>query len=433
MRHFSYRNGHLYCELVSIEKVAGEVGTPFYLYSQRTLLENYRGFESALGKIRRLVCYAFKANSNSTLCKILAEAGSGAEVASLGELRQALELGVPGRKIILNGNGKTIEEMELAIKSNILMINVDSFEELVLLNRVAVRLGKKARIALRINPDIEPHTHPYIATGVKKGKFGFELERAVEGYKLAKRLGNLEISGIHMHIGSQITRIEPFIRGLKKLITISDKLKEIGINLDYVNVGGGLGITYWNERPPTPAGYARALVPLIKKITSRGIFEPGRAIVGNAGILVTKVVYIKEMFSKKFVVVDAGMSDFIRPTLYNAYHEIKPVKLQEVAKGRWELERPSFWPPATRKAMVVDVVGPICESGDFFAKDRALPKVAPGELLAIFCAGAYGFTMSSNYNSRCRAAEILVRKERYDIIRERETYQDLIKGQGIVG
>jgi len=427
MGHFSYRNGYLFCEGVSVEKVAGEVGTPFYLYSHRSLLENYRSFESGLGKIRHLVCYAFKANSNSTLCKILVNAGSGAEVASLGELRQALELGVPSRKIVLNGNGKTIEEMELAIKSDILTINVDSFEELVLLNRVAGRLGKKARIALRINPEIEPHIHPYIATGLRKGKFGFELGRAIEGYKLAERLENLEICGIHMHIGSQITRIEPFIRGLKKLITISDKLKEIGINLEYVNVGGGLGIAYWNERPPTPANYARALIPLIRKIGSKGIFEPGRAIVGNAGILVTKVLYIKEMFSKKFVVVDAGMSDFIRPTLYNAYHEIKPVKLEELTKGKWELERPSFWPPSTRKVMVADVVGPICESGDFFAKNRALPKVVAGDLLAIFCAGAYGFTMSSNYNFRCRAAEILVRKERYDIIRERETYQDLIK------
>jgi len=428
MRHFSYRNGHLYCEGVSVEKIAREVGTPFYLYSHRILLENYRSFHSGLEKIRHLICYAFKANSNTTLCKILANAGSGADVASLGELKQALELGLPGRKIILNGNGKTIEEMELAIKSDILMINVDSFEELALLNRVAVRLGKKARIALRVNPDIDPHTHPYIATGVRRGKFGFELAGAIEGYRLAKRLGNIEICGIHMHIGSQVTTIEPFIRGMKKLITVSDNLKKMGINLDYVNVGGGLGITYWNERPPTPASYARALIPLIKKITSRGIFEPGRAIVGNAGILVTKILYIKEMFSKKFVVVDAGMSDFIRPTLYNAYHEIKPVQLEEVAKGRLQLERPSLWPAGTRKVMVTDIVGPICESGDFFAKDRNLPKVSAGDLLAVFCAGAYGFTMSSNYNSRRRPAEILVNKGKYSIIRERETFQDLIKG-----
>ena len=428
MRHFSYWNGHLYCEGVSVEKIAREVGTPFYLYSHRILLDNYRSFHSGLGKIRHLICYAFKANSNATLCKILADAGSGADVASLGELKQALELGLPGRKIILNGNGKTVEEMELAIKSDILMINVDSFEELALLNRVAVRLGKKARIALRINPDIEPHTHPYIATGVRRGKFGFELARAIEGYRLAQRLGNLEICGIHMHVGSQVTTVEPFIRALKKLITVSDNLKKVGINLEYVNVGGGLGITYWNERPPTSASYARALIPLIKKITSRGIFEPGRAIVGNAGILVTKILYIKEMFSKKFVVVDAGMSDFIRPTLYNAYHEIKPVQLEEVAKGRLQLERPSLWPMGTRKVMVTDIVGPICESGDFFAKDRNLPKISAGDLLAVFCAGAYGFTMSSNYNTRRRPAEVLVRKERYSIVRERETFQDLIKG-----
>jgi len=433
MNHFSYRDGHLFCEGVSVEKVAAEVGTPFYLYSHTTLLENYQSFEEGLGKIEYLICYAFKANSNPSICKILANAGSGAEVASLGELKQAIELGIPGKKIVLNGNGKTIEEMELAIKSDILMVNVDSFEELALLNRVSGRLGKKARIALRINPDIEPYTHPYIATGVKKGKFGFELERAVEGYEVAKRLGNLEIGGIHMHIGSQITRMEPFIRGLKKLVTVSDKLKKMGISLEYVNVGGGLGIAYRNERPPTPASYGHALIPLIEKIASKAIFEPGRAIVGNAGILVTKILYMKGMFSKKFIVVDAGMSDFIRPALYNAYHEIKPVRLEEMAKGRWKLERPSFWPPGTRKAMKADVVGPICESGDFFAKDRSLPRVASGDLLVVFCTGAYGFSMSSNYNYRCRPPEILVREERYATIRKRETYQDLVGTHMVTG
>jgi len=411
-----------------VEKIAADVGTPFYLYSQRAILDNYRSFERGLGRIRHLVCYAFKANSNSTICKILANAGSGAEVASLGELKQALQLGFSWAKIVFNGNGKSVEEMELAIKSDILMINVDSFEELVLLNQVAERLGKRARIALRINPGVEPHTHPYIATGVKRGKFGFELERAVEGYELARRLGNLEICGIHMHIGSQITTLEPFVRALKKLVTISDRLKDIGIRLEYVNVGGGLGIAYWNERPPTPENYARTLIPLIRKIGSKCILEPGRAIVGNAGILVTRILYIKETFLKKFIVVDAGMSDFIRPTLYNAYHEIKPVKLTEAAKGKWELERPSSWPPGTRRAMVAEVVGPICESGDFFAKERALPEVSAGDLLAVLCAGAYGFTMSSNYNSRCRPAEVLVRKESYDIIRKRETFEDLVKG-----
>jgi len=411
-----------------VEKIAADVGTPFYLYSQRAILDNYRSFERGLGRIRHLVCYAFKANSNSTICKILANAGSGAEVASLGELKQALQLGFSWAKIVFNGNGKSVEEMELAIKSDILMINVDSFEELVLLNQVAERLGKRARIALRINPGVEPHTHPYIATGVRRGKFGFELERAVEGYELARRLGNLEICGIHMHIGSQITTLEPFVRALKKLVTISDRLKDIGIRLEYVNVGGGLGIAYWNERPPTPENYARTLIPLIRKIGSKCILEPGRAIVGNAGILVTRILYIKETFLKKFIVLDAGMSDFIRPTLYNAYHEIKPVKLTEAAKGKWELERPSSWPPGTRRAMVAEVVGPICESGDFFAKERALPEVSAGDLLAVLCAGAYGFTMSSNYNSRCRPAEILVRKESYDIIRKRETFEDLVKG-----
>lgn len=428
MRHFSYRNGELYCEEVPIEKVAQEVGTPFYLYSYGTLIENYRNFENALKKISHLVCYAFKANSNSTLCTILVNAGCGAEVASLGELKQALDLGVPSRKIILNGNGKTIEEMELAIKSNIMMVNVDSFEELFLLNQVAIRLGKKARIALRVNPDIEPHTHPYVATGIAKSKFGFELDRVLEAYKLARRLGNLEICGIHMHIGSQITRLEPFVSGLKKLITVSDKLKKNGIRLQHVNVGGGLGITYWNERPPTPKSYARALMPLIRKIGSKGIFEPGRAIVGNAGILVAKVLYVKEMFSKRFLVVDSGMSDFIRPTLYNAYHEIKPVRIEQTIKGKWIVERPSSWPPGTKRVMVADIVGPICESGDFFAKDRVLPKVASGDFLAIFSTGAYGFTMSSNYNSRYRPCEVLVKKDGYSIIRRRETYQDLLKG-----
>jgi len=395
-----------------VEDIAREVGTPFYLYSYGTLINHYRNFNKALAELEHLVCYAYKANSNLALCKILAEEGCGADVVSGGELRKALQAGVPPDKIVFNGNGKTVEEMELALQAGILMFNVDSRPELLLLNEVAARQGKKARIALRVNPDIDPQTHPHIATGLKESKFGFEFSQVIEGYKLAQTLKNIDITGIQMHIGSQITRVDPFVEALKKIVNLAGELEKLDIKIEYVNVGGGLGITYSDEDPPPLADYAQSVIPAIKRIGVKGIFEPGRVLAGNAGILVTKVLYVKETQNKTFVVVDAGMGDLFRPAFYSAYHEIRPVTLQ-----------------AESRKLKADIVGPICESGDFLARDREIPAVKSGDFLAVFSAGAYGFSMSSNYNSRLRPAEVLVKEDKFRIVRKRETYEDLGRGE----
>ncbi len=412
MHDFKYIDGELYSERVKVEDIAREVGTPFYLYSHRTLINHYRNFEKALSGLEHLVCYAYKANSNLALCKVLAEEGCGADAVSAGEIIKALQAGVPPEKIVFNGNGKTAKEMELALQSNILMFNVDSRPELLLLNEVAGKTGKKAGIALRVNPDIDPQTHPHIATGLKESKFGFEFSRVIEGYKLAQSLKHIEVVGIHMHIGSQITTVKPFVEALKKIVNLATELKSLGIKIAYVNVGGGVGITYSDEQPPTLSDYAQSVIPVLKGIGAKGIFEPGRVLVGNAGILLTRVLYVKETSNKTFVVVDAGMGDLFRPAFYAAYHEIRPVKLR-----------------AESRKLKADIVGPICESGDFLAKDREIPEVKSGALLAVFSAGAYGFSMSSNYNSRLRPAEVLVKGETFRVVRERETYEDLTRGE----
>ncbi len=410
MNGFKYIGGELYSEDVKVAEIAEEVGTPFYLYSFDALLNNYYDFESAFSGLDSLVCYAYKANSNLALCKVLAEVGCGADVVSEGELRKALQVGVPPGKIVFNGNGKMARELSFALKHCILMFNVDSDEEIMLLNSTAGEMRKKARISLRVNPDINPKTHPHIATGLKESKFGFEISSAIESYRLANELENLEVTGIHIHIGSQITSLEPFMDALEKIAPLLTKLKDVGIGLKYLNVGGGLGITYSNEPPLLLSDYRQAIASLVKATGLKIIFEPGRRLVGNAGILITQVLYLKETPHKKFVVVDAGMNDLIRPAFYDAYHEIKPVK-DEV----------------TTDKIVADVVGPLCECGDFLAKDREIPRVRRKDFLAIFSAGAYGFSMSSNYNSRCRGAEVLVRGDKFQVVRERETYRDLIR------
>ena len=415
MHDFNYVDGQLYGERVKVEDIARETGTPFYLYSYKTLTNHYRNFEKALSGFEHLICHAYKANSNLALCRVLAGEGCGADVVSGGELRKALQSGVPPGKIVFNGNGKTSEEMELALRSDILMFNVDSQPELFLLNEVAGKIEKRARIALRVNPDIDPQTHPHIATGLRESKFGFEFSRVIKGYKIAQDLKNIEIAGIHMHIGSQITRVDPFVEALKKIVSLASELKSLGIKIEYVNVGGGLGITYSDEKPPTLTDYAQSVIPLIKRIDAKGIFEPGRVLTGNAGILVTKVLYVKETSTKKFIVVDAGMGDLFRPAFYSAYHAIRPVK-----------------PNAGSRMMKADIVGPICESGDFLAKDREIPEVKSGDLLAVFSAGAYGFSMSSNYNSRLRPEEVLVTEDAFRTVRKRETYEDLIRGEEII-
>ncbi len=411
MHEFKYRDNELYCEDVPVAKIAGEVGTPFYLYSLKTLRNHYRVFESSFSEIPHIISFAVKANSNLAILNILAREGCGADIASGGELFRALEAGIDPRKIVYAGVGKTKEEIRYAIESDILFFNVESAQELKVIDEVARSLGRKARVSLRVNPDIDPRTHPYISTGLKKHKFGIGIERALDEYKTASLLKNIDLAGVHCHIGSQMTEIEPFIGALKGILSLAVDLKSAGIDIKYIDVGGGLGITYNDEEPPHPKDLADAIMPLIKDLGCEVILEPGRIITGNAGILVSKVLYVKEGEGKRFIIVDAGMNDLIRPSLYDAYHEILPVVKDE------------------RKKVVADVVGPICESSDFLAREREVNEFCPDELLAVMSAGAYGFTMSSNYNSRRRVPEVLVKGDRHYIIRTRERYEDLIRGE----
>ena len=412
MHHFQYRDDHLMCEEVSIERIAEEVGTPFYLYSHATLVHHFQVFDQAFADIPHLVCFAMKANSNAATLKLFADLGSGADVVSGGELYRALRAGIPPSRIVFAGVGKTREEMGFALKSDILMFNVESPQELRLLNDVAGAMGTKARVALRINPDVDPNTHPYIATGLKKSKFGIDISLAMEEYRVAKELQHIEVVGVHQHIGSQITEIAPFVDSLVKVAGLIAELRDHGFAIKYLDVGGGLGITYKDEDPPVPRVFAEAMIAVIKNLGCTIVLEPGRVIVGNAGVLVTKVLYDKRTPAKHFIVVDAGMNDLIRPSLYGSFHSILPAR-QETG----------------RETVVVDVVGPVCESGDFLAKDRSMPAPKPGELLVVMSAGAYGYTMSSNYNSRPRPPEIMVKGDRYFTIRERESYEDLIRNE----
>ncbi|HET7438754.1 MAG TPA: diaminopimelate decarboxylase, partial [Nitrospira sp.] len=393
MHNFEYRQGELYCEQVAVSQIAKEVGTPCYIYSHATLIRHVRAYDSAFKNIPHLIAFAMKANSNLAILRLMAKEGSGVDIVSGGELFRALKAGVPASKIVFAGVGKNAEEIRDALKADILMFNVESSAEIHALNDVAASLGKKARVALRINPDIDPKTHPYISTGLKKSKFGIAADRAVEEFTLASSLGHIEVIGVHAHIGSQLTEVTPFVESLKKVITLVQTLKGQGINIQYLNIGGGLGITYSDEKPPLPQELADALSPLVKDLNLTLVMEPGRVIVGNAGILVTKALYEKIGETKRFIIVDAAMNDLIRPSLYSAYHDIRPVS--EVL--------------LTRPKHAVDVVGPICESGDFLAKDRTLPEVKPGDLLAVMSAGDYGFVMASNYNSRPRVPEVLVK------------------------
>lgn len=411
MHDFNYIGNELYCEKIPVEKIIKEVGTPVYIYSARTLKNHYRAVDTAFTEIPHIICFAVKANSNIHILKLLAEEGSGADIVSGGELYRALKGGIDPGKIVFAGIGKTGEEITFALESGILMFNVESSLELQKINKIAGNMGLKARVALRINPDIDPMTHPYISTGLRKSKFGIDIKRALEEYEAASTLPNIEVVGIHKHIGSQITEVSPFVEAMEKILDLADRLKEKGIEIKYIDAGGGLGIRYEEEAPPHPDELGSALIPLLKDREWTIIFEPGRVIVGNAGILVTKVLYLKEGEIKNFIIVDAGMNDLLRPSLYDAYHEIIHMKKKEGSE------------------ITADVVGPICESGDFLARDRKIIRPEPDDYLAVMSAGAYGFTMSSNYNSRPRAAEVLVEDDKYTVIRKRESYEDLIKGE----
>jgi len=413
MHDFHYEGREMWCEETPVAKIAAEVGTPVYIYSHRTLKNHFRVFDDAFSSIPHLTCFAAKANSNIAILKIFVREGGGVDIVSGGELYRALRAGVDPQKVVYSGVGKKIEEIEYALETNILMFNVESFQELEVINACAARLKKKAGIALRVNPDVDPETHPYISTGLKENKFGINVEKSRQAYLQAKKYKHLDIKGISCHIGSQLTKVSPFIDALDRLKNLLRMLREAGIDIRYIDLGGGLGITYKDETPPHPSEYADAIIQASRDISGTFIFEPGRVIVGNAGILVSTVLYLKENDDKKFIVVDAGMNDLVRPSLYKSYHSI-----QQVKKTR-------------RKEIVADVVGPICESGDYLAKDRKLPGFVRGELMAVMSAGAYGFTMSSNYNSRPRAAEVLVIGNQYHVIRKREGFHELIRGEKI--
>ena len=412
MHFFGYRGKRFYAEGVAVEKIAGAIGTPLYIYSRKTLKRHYAAFTEAFSKAPHLICFSIKANSNISVLKAFAEENSGFDIVSGGELFRALKAGADPGKIVFSGVGKRADEIEYAIKSDILMFNVESPQELRAIDSIAGRLRKKANISIRVNPDVDPLTHPYISTGLKKNKFGIETSLAVKEYVFAKNnLKNVAPIGVDCHIGSQITKIEPFADALRKTAGLVSTLRREGLAIKYLDMGGGLGITYDTETPPHPSRYGEAVMEGTRGLDVTLIFEPGRSIVGNAGILVTEVIYTKKNAEKNFVIVDAAMNDLARPSLYGSYHAIKAVK------------------DAGGAEITADVVGPICESGDFLAKDRIVPDVKPGDLLAVMSAGAYGFSMSSNYNSRPRAAEVMVDGREFAVIRERETLKDLIRGE----
>lgn len=407
MHHFEYRGGELYAEDVPVRELAERHGTPLYVYSAATLRRHYEAFDSAFEGQERLTCYSVKANSNLGVLRLLGALGAGMDIVSGGELHRALKAGIPAGRIVYSGVGKRPEEIEQALEAGILMFNVESVGELERIGRIASRTGRTADISLRINPDVDPKTHPYISTGMKKNKFGLDMGTAMATYLRARDMPGVNPVGIDCHIGSQLTTLEPFLEALDKLLDFWRALGAEGIAIKYLDLGGGLGITYDAEEPPHPREFGRALAERLRGLPLKLILEPGRVIAGNAGILVSRVLYTKDTPSKHFLIADAAMNDLIRPSLYGSYHKIIPV----LEQGR------------PRRA--ADVVGPICESGDFLARDRELPEVEQDELLAVLSAGAYGFTMSSNYNSRPRAAELIVDGAEVIVARRRETYADL--------
>jgi diaminopimelate decarboxylase len=418
MNYFEYRNGEMFAENVPVKRIAEEVGTPAYVYSLGTLKRHFRVFDQAFARVPHIVCFSVKANSNIALLRTFINEGGGFDIVSGGELFRVLTAGADPKKIVFSGVGKKREEIEYALDSGILMFNVESDHEMIALDEIAGQMGKKAPISLRINPDVDPQTHPYISTGMKKAKFGVDLKRSVESYKKAAALAHLEVVGVDCHIGSQLTSVSPFVDALARVREYLDRvlvgsLKKEGARIRYLDLGGGLGISYKDEMPPHPEEYANAIIQGLEGLEVTLILEPGRVIVGNAGILITEVQYLKDTDEKNFVIVDAGMNDLIRPALYGSYQEIRPV----VETGA--------------EKIVADIVGPICESGDFFAKDREIGRPGRGDLLAVMSAGAYGFTMASNYNSHPKPPEVLVDGDKYYVVRARETMEDLIRGETI--
>lgn len=417
MHEFKYKNNQLYCEGIKVRDLAEKFGTPLYVYSYHTLISHFLKLEQAFKSINPLICYSVKANSNLAILKALVDKGSGLDIVSGGELFRALRAGCSPKKIVYASVGKTEKEIEYAIRKGILFFNVESLPELEAINIISKKLHKTANVAIRINPDVEPKTHKYITTGKLTNKFGIDLRSARQILLMRRAFTNIKIEGLHIHIGSQITESSPYVEAVRKVVAFIGLLKREGLFLEYLNIGGGLGIIYDKETPQTAKKFAQKVLPLLEKTKLKIIMEPGRFVCGNGGALVTKVLYVKNTPKKKFIIVDAGMNDLIRPALYGAYHNILPLQANRQT-GKQANEK-------------VDIVGPICESGDFFAKDRLLPKMKEGCYLAIMGSGAYGFSMSSNYNSRRRVAEVMVVKDEPFVIRKRESYADLIRNEMI--
>jgi len=414
MNHFKYKDQILFAENVDLRRVAKEVGTPCYVYSRATLERHWHAFDRVFKDHDHIVCYAVKANSNLAVLNILARLGSGFDIVSGGELERVLRAGGEPQKIVFSGIGKTRAEMKRALEVGVYCFNVESFSELKALNEVAGLELKTANVSIRINPDVDAGTHPYISTGLKENKFGIDFEQALSIFELAASLPNIKVSGIDCHIGSQLSELAPFVDALKRMLVLVDKLQAADISLTHIDVGGGLGVTYSDEQPPSPAEYAKAILAELKQRELKIILEPGRAIAANAGILMTQINYLKNSEHKNFAIVDAAMNDLLRPSLYQIWQNIIPVDKTQISPE-----------------LVYDIVGPVCETGDFLGKDRPL-SLQENDLLAVCTAGAYGFVMSSNYNTRPRVAEVLVDADEYHVVRKRETLSDLFAGEHII-
>lgn len=412
MDFFAYRNGYLYAEQLDLQQLADQHGTPLYVYSRATLERHWNAFDHALGEHPHLVCYAVKANSNLAVLALLARLGSGFDIVSGGELARVIRAGGDPSRVVFSGVGKSIAEMEQALQAGIRCFNVESAAELVRLNEVAAAHGVSAPVSLRVNPDVDARTHPYISTGLKENKFGIDTGSALEVYQRAADAAHLRVAGIDCHIGSQLTEIAPFVDALDRVLELVASIEAHGITVHHLDLGGGLGVRYRDEHPPSPQQYMRPIMARLANSPKEILIEPGRAIAANAGVLLTRVQYLKESEHKNFAIVDAGMNDLIRPALYGAWQDIVPLRERAGAVKAY------------------DIVGPVCETGDFLGKDRQM-NLAPGDLLAVRSAGAYGFTMSSNYNSRPRAAEILVDGDKAHVIRSRETVASLFAAEAV--
>ena len=407
--YFAYKNNQLYCDDVLVKEIVEEYGSPVYIYSRKFFIDRYKEFTGAFNEVPHEIFYASKSNYNLSVIKTFYDSGSGIDVNSEGEMIRALKAGVKPEKIILSGVGKTAHEIELALKNSLLMIKAESDQEIYLINEIASRLNITAPVAIRVNPEVDAETHPYISTALAENKFGIHSSRAFELFKEEKKLKNIKYTGIDMHLGSQITKMEPYIEAVEKLAELFFKVKSEGIDLQHFDVGGGIGIKYYNETTFTVREISDKIVPILKKLNCQIFFEPGRFLVANGGALITRVIYTKNNDLKNFIIIDAAMNDLLRPSIYKAYHHIQPVELFN-----------------DRRDITADIAGPICESGDYFAKDREITESYRDEYLAVMSAGAYGIVMSSNYNGRRRPPEVLVDDSKFKLIRSRETFEHLI-------